>query len=96
MCQVEREGDPDGGSSGHRENDVGAEEATAVLLIMMRMRMRKGGRLEVREGRSGGSVQLVEPVGTIKSQGGGGLCLNVFQPEWRSPLYFSPLPSGEL
>ena len=41
------------------------EEATAVLLIMMMMtmRMRKGGRMEVREGRSGGCVQLVEPVG---------------------------------
>ena len=26
VCKVEREGDPDGGSSGHRENDVGAEE----------------------------------------------------------------------
>ena len=74
------------------------EEATAVLLIMMMMtmRMRKGGRMEVREGRSGGCVELVEPVGTIKCQGGGSLCLNVFQPEWRSPLYFSPLPSGEL
>ena len=73
------------------------EEATAVLLIMMmmttmRMRIEDGGE---REGRREVCSQFNQ-VGTIKSQGGGGLCLNVFQPEWRSPLYFSPLPSGEL
>ena len=92
------------------------EEATAVLLIMMMMtmRMRKGGRMEVREGRSGGCVQLVEPVGHHQksrrrgslstffnqvghhqSQGGGGLCLR-FSTRMEAPLYFSPLPSGEL
>ena len=98
-----REFDQDGGSSGHPEDNVEQKrkEATVVLqcsaMLIMMMRITLMGAEEGEDERRKYELQQVAYAGGHHQvfEGRGSISLQLFTPGWRSPLYFSPLSSGE-